>query len=669
MKIGIAFDLAPTDPALRSEGPDDRFEEFDKPETVEAIAQVIRGEGHEVVLLGDGREFLIRILDDPPDFVFNIAEGEGVGRSREARVPAALEMLGIPYSGSDPLTLAASLDKDMAKTLVKARGVKVPLGTVWPAHNLYEMGLKMPVIIKPAFEGSSKGIRGHCLVEDFWEIIPYARRCSETYGQQVIIEEFIEGDEVTVGILSRLPYGIETHAMRILPSETKERFIYSLEVKRDWKNQVRYETPAHLEPEDFERIRSAAIEAYEALGCRDFARIDFRVREGVPYFIEANPLPGLAPGTSDLVILAEGHGIGYSDLIRRILHASLTRVGLKCSRRRLKVAVLFNAPSLPTDHPDSASEADVLEVARVVAEGLVRQGFDAWPLPARPPVGKALGQLENPAPDVVFNLIEGFGGSSGGEAHVTGLLELLGLPYTGCPPEAQSLCHSKARTKALLKGMGLPTAPFALVRSGEPIPRWAGPWPVILKPEAEDASLGIDQQSVARTPEAIVEGVARLRVSHGADVLIEAYLPGREFNVGLLAMPEPEACPVAEIIYNVAEGLWPILTYAAKWAEGSLEDLASRPRCPAEVEPNLARSLASLAVEAFRATGCRDYARVNFRLDADGSPMILEVNPNPDIGPKAGWARALHASGREYEATLASLVHQAKGRRAGHGLR
>ena len=336
------------------------------------------------------------------------------------------------------------------------------------------------------------------------------------------------------------------------------------------------------------------------------------------------------------------------------------------TRRRLKVAVLYNAPMLPPDHPDSASEADVAEVACVVAEGLNRQGYDAWPLAADPPVGKLVGQLANPVPDLIFNLIEGFGGDSGGEAHVTGLLELLGLPYTGCPPEAQSLCHSKARTKALLKGMGLPTAPFAVVRSGEPIPRWRGPWPVIVKPEAEDASLGIDQQSVARTPEAIVEAVARLRVAHIGDVLFEAYLPGREFNVGVLGLPEPESLPIAEILYNVPDGSWPILTYAAKWHVGSPEDLATRPVCPADVEPSLAATLGSMAVEAFRATGCRDYARVDFRLDADGSPMILEVNPNPDIGPKAGWARALGVSGRDYDATLAKLVEQAKARGIDH---
>ena len=337
------------------------------------------------------------------------------------------------------------------------------------------------------------------------------------------------------------------------------------------------------------------------------------------------------------------------------------------SRRRTKVAVLYNAPTLPPDHPDAASEADVAGVARVVAEALTRLDCDAWPLPASPPIGKVLGQLANPAPDVVFNLIEGFAGSSEGEAHVTGLLELLGLPYTGCPPEAQALCRSKARTKALLRGFHLPTAPFAVVRSGEPIPRWDGPWPVLLKPETEDASLGIDQSSVVRSAEAIIEGVARLRVSHGGDVLIEAYLPGREFNVGVLALPEPISLPVAEIVYRVPEGSWPILTYAAKWHEGSAEDRNSLPNCPADVDSALAVELSELAVEAFRATGCRDYARVDFRLDAEGSPMILEVNPNPDIGPTAGWARALRASGRDYEGTLARLVIQAGRRRLDHG--
>src|ERR1043166_4492537 len=129
MKIGITYDLksaAPADPSL----PDDLQEEFDSPHTIDAIAAVLRGLGHEVVLLGDGREFLEKALFAPPDLVFNIAEGLGTSRSREARVPAVLEMLGIPYTGSDPLTMAVTLDKDCAKKLVALAGVAVPKGIV-----------------------------------------------------------------------------------------------------------------------------------------------------------------------------------------------------------------------------------------------------------------------------------------------------------------------------------------------------------------------------------------------------------------------------------------------------------------------------------------------------------------------------------------------------------
>ncbi len=334
--------------------------------------------------------------------------------------------------------------------------------------------------------------------------------------------------------------------------------------------------------------------------------------------------------------------------------------------RRSRAAVLYNAPVLPAGHPDSASEADVVAVARVVSDALTRSGFEARTVPAAPPVGRVLEALAGPIPDVVFNLIEGFGGWSGGEAWITGMLELLGLPYTGCPPEAQSLCRSKGRTKAMLRGSGLPTAPSAVARPGGAVPVWDGPWPVIVKPESEDASLGIDGSSVVGSPGSMVEAVARIRGRHGG-ALIEAYLPGREFNVGVLALPDPIALPVAEIVFDVPEGSWPILTYAAKWAEGSAEDLASRPRCPADLGPDLAGRLAVLAVDAFRATGCRDYARVDFRLDAGGAPMILEVNPNPDIGPSAGWARALRVSGRDYGETLVRLAVQARERGAGHG--
>src|SRR5438309_6832074 len=153
MKIGIAFDLKPDGP-LPPGAPDDLHEEFDSPVTVRAIADVLRGLGHEVRELGDGRPFVEAVLRDPPDLVFNIAEGTGVSRSREARVPAVCEMLGIPYTGSDPLALAVGLDKDVARRLVAAAGVPVPRGFVVTDKQSYDANrVQYPAIIKPAWEG------------------------------------------------------------------------------------------------------------------------------------------------------------------------------------------------------------------------------------------------------------------------------------------------------------------------------------------------------------------------------------------------------------------------------------------------------------------------------------------------------------------------------------
>jgi D-alanine-D-alanine ligase len=314
---------------------------------------------------------------------------------------------------------------------------------------------------------------------------------------------------------------------------------------------------------------------------------------------------------------------------------------------------------LPAGHPAEAAEADVVEVARGVAEALNRNGFESTLLAARPPVRDVLERLDAVAPDLIFNLIEGFGGVESWATHMTGLLELTGLPCTGSTVDTLSICLSKGRAKALLRGFGLPTAPFAMVGPDDPIPSWDWPGPAIVKPDAEDGSLGIDQGSVVSDRRSLVARINSLREASRGSVLIETYLPGTEYNVGLIALPEPIPLPIAEVAFATAPGTWPILTYAAKWHPGSADDLASPVRCPAPIERALADELGRLAVAAFRATGCRDYARVDFRLDDRGEPMILEVNPNPDIGQEAGWARALRTSGRDYGASVAAIARQA----------
>jgi D-alanine-D-alanine ligase len=328
MRIGITYDLKGEVP-LCPDAPDDLQEEFDNPVTIEAIARVLRDLGHDVRKLGDGRGLLQQLLADPPDFVFNFAEGQGTGRSREARVPAVLEMLDIPYTGSDPLTLAVTLDKDCAKRLVSSHGVKVPEAVLLPAEEVVlEVGSihpsLFPVIVKPAWEGSSKGIRNHCLVDKPHQLRRVAQEMAEAYRQPILIEEYIEGDELTVGIIGNAKPSV-LGIMRVLPVKQTEHFVYSLEVKRDYLRQVRYECPARLPPDAYDAVQEAAVRAFSALGCRDVARVDFRLRDGLPYFLEVNPLPGLNPESSDLVIMAKLVGWTYPQLIRAILQAALER--------------------------------------------------------------------------------------------------------------------------------------------------------------------------------------------------------------------------------------------------------------------------------------------------------------------------------------------------------
>jgi D-alanine-D-alanine ligase len=325
MRIGITYDLKPE---ITNPGPDDLHEEFDSPQTVSAIADALRELGHQVEELGDGRELAERLLASPPDFVFNMAEGQGVGRAREARVPALLEMLGIPYTGSDPLTLAVTLDKDCAKRLVRSAGVAVPEGrTVHagssPAANGFAP-FRFPVIVKPAWEGSSKGIRSKCLVERPDDLGATVESLGGDYRQPVLVEEYVEGDELTVGLLGNGPPRI-LGVMRITPRNPQRNFIYGLDVKRDFLRQVEYECPARLPEKVLRAVGEAAVASFEVLGCRDVARIDFRLRDGVPYFLEANPLPGLNPETSDLVIMARLCGWSHSRLVHAIWEAAQRR--------------------------------------------------------------------------------------------------------------------------------------------------------------------------------------------------------------------------------------------------------------------------------------------------------------------------------------------------------
>jgi D-alanine-D-alanine ligase len=328
MDIGLAYNLR-SDFAARPDGPEDQLEEYDSDATVAAIEAALRELGHAPRRLGGGRRFLEAILARPPELVFNIAEGFGT-RSREAHVPAVLEMLGIPFTHSDPLTLALTLDKGMTKRVISAAGLPTPpFEVLEDGAQPAALGLRFPVMAKPLYEGSSIGIRNASRLDNIKQVAACATQLRQAYQQPVLIEEFCPGPEFTVGIVGTGAQARVVGVMEIVPrTRPLDEFVYGLEAKRNYLTEVEYQVPPRRPLELLRSIERVALGAYRALGCRDVARVDLRVaRDGEPKFLEVNPLPGLHPVTSDLVILSQRVGWPYGQLIGEVVSSARARHG------------------------------------------------------------------------------------------------------------------------------------------------------------------------------------------------------------------------------------------------------------------------------------------------------------------------------------------------------
>lgn len=314
----------------------------------------------------------------------------------------------------------------------------------------------------------------------------------------------------------------------------------------------------------------------------------------------------------------------------------------------MRVAILYDGVA----HTWTAADVrEVLEAVTQIARALRRAGHAV----DRVPVRSGLRWLSRcREADVVFNLCESVNAVGRYESLVAGAIELSGVPFTGAKPEAISLCHRKAVANALLASRGLPV-PLWVVPDGRKVPG-GFPLPAIVKPAAEDASVGIDQGSVVTSRRALNERVALLSAEH-REVLVQQYIHGRELAVGFVGS---EALPVSEIDFSgMPNGAWPILSFSAKWEVGGVEDLGSRPVCPAQIPKALAERLTTLAREAWQAVGGSGYGRVDLRLDASGQPWILEVNPNPDITDSAGLARMAEAIGWSYQDLILRILDAA----------
>lgn len=327
LKVGITYNLK-KDFSKRENQPIDLLEEFDSEETIDAIREVLESEGHEVIKLGGDTGLIDRVRQRPVDIVFNIAEGLE-GRNREAHIPALLEFLNIPYTGSDPLTLSLTLDKAMAKRMVMSQNIPTPpFKKIEKMNDLDGLDLHYPLFIKLCYEGSSKGVRLDSKISDPQFLEEKARELLKTYGSPLLVEEFVKGPEFTVGVLGNEdPFVLGVMQIEI-KGRPPEESVYSLEIKREWEEKVRYHCPPSIDPHLQKKIEEVALQSYRALECRDVSRVDIRVGEDrTPYFLEINPLPGLSPVYGDLVIMARSMGWDYARLVKTIFHQALKRYG------------------------------------------------------------------------------------------------------------------------------------------------------------------------------------------------------------------------------------------------------------------------------------------------------------------------------------------------------
>ncbi len=313
----------------------------------------------------------------------------------------------------------------------------------------------------------------------------------------------------------------------------------------------------------------------------------------------------------------------------------------------MKIGVLFNAfdARLQGADKEAASELAVESAAEQAAQALRAAGRRVALLPAAGGVADLAERILRARANVVVNLCESFRSDPKLEAQAAGLLELMGQPHTGCGSRTLALCQNKYQTNALLAARGLRVPRGWPANALRDLPA-ALPFPLMVKPNAEDASRGIYPESVVRTRGELRRQLSRVLDRYGAPALVEEFLDGREFNVAVIQDPEARALPVSEIDFRLLpKGLPRIVDFPAKWDESHPSYRQTPAVCPARISRTMAGTRARLALEAFGELGLSGYGRVDFRTDARGRPVIIEVNPNPDTNRGAGFMLALGAAG------------------------
>ena len=330
--------------------PEDIWSDLDSEKTVNAILDAIRAGGNECEFIEGDIQITENLPKYKPDICFNFCEGH-FGDAREAQIPAILEMMRIPYTASKILALAVALDKPMTKQILSWHELPTPpFQTFERVDEPLDDDLQFPLFCKPSREGTGMGVSAQSVVHDEKELREQISQILEHYKQPVLVERFIEGREITVGFVGnligpvarRLPHNLNApriqaglHFLPPLEVDLKPYIasdaVYSNRLKVDLADQLTYISPANLDDDTIDELNWLAAAVFRVIGCLDVSRVDFRLDANdnwKPYILEINPLPGLAPGISDIVIEAAADGIEHAELVNMILNTALKRYGM-----------------------------------------------------------------------------------------------------------------------------------------------------------------------------------------------------------------------------------------------------------------------------------------------------------------------------------------------------
>jgi D-alanine--D-alanine ligase len=518
--------------------------EFDTPETIDAISRALAKAGHRVERIdvtGPASSLVARVEAFAPDIIFNAAEGRR-GKMRRAFYPALFEELGVPATGSDAYALCVTLDKTLTKKVLSGHGIPSPRGRLVTRETLRAGGLdelSYPVIAKPNFEGSSMGITQESVALDANELGRILDELLFTYPEGVMVECYVPGMDVRVCMIDGLGRRLLPLELTVDPDYPRRFDILDYALKHNDAARVRSVVPARLPPRTLERLTDLGARAYEALGLRDVASIDFRVGQGGEvHFLRATALPSFEKD-APLLSATNAAGLDYDATVLGVLRAAAARTGLlpllegakprtRARRTSLHVGLAFNMKRIESsDGDDREAEYDSQETIDALAKAIESHGHTVVPLEATPDLPRVLmaGSV-----DVVFNIAEGISGRNR-EAQVPNLCELLGIPYTGSDSATLSICLDKALAKRMLRDVATPQ--FQLLMTGREKLRPLK-YPVIVKPNAEGTSKGISAKSVVDDEAGVREIAQGIIGRYGQPALVEEYIQGRELTVGLL---------------------------------------------------------------------------------------------------------------------------------------